>query len=147
MPAPLGNQNARKGKVLTDGLMRALAEGNWSRMRRGLDKLAEDFANGDAQARLLVFERIEGKVVARDDQDATDVKQLTMQDVVRLVMQARAIESVDATPTTIPAPSQPPTPQGDTGVKAVGVEGVVAVEAPHTTAPKNTSSSGSGSGD
>ena len=96
MPAPLGNRNAVKGRKLTEGLWRALAQDDWSRLRRGLDKIAEDFAAGDAATRQLVFERIEGKVVARDEGDQADVRTLTLQDVARLIYQARAADSTDA---------------------------------------------------
>jgi hypothetical protein len=116
MPAPLGNRNAVKGRKLTEGLWRALAQDDWSRLRRGLDKIAEDFAAGDAATRQLVFERIEGKVVARDEGDQADVRTLTLQDVARLIYQARATDSVDVSthsPSTEVPASQAPGGVGD----------------------------------
>ena len=112
MPAPLGNKNAVKGRKLTEGLWRALAQDDWSRLRRGLDKIAEDFAAGDAATRQLVFERIEGKVLARAEDDAADVRTLTLQDVARLIYQARAADAIDA-PSTEPATRQAPAGVGD----------------------------------
>jgi hypothetical protein len=121
MPAPLGNRNAVKGRKLTEGLWRALAQDDWSRLRRGLDKIAEDFAAGDAATRQLVFERIEGKVVARDEGDQADVRTLTLQDVARLIYQARAADSSDVSahlPSTDAPASQAPGGVGDIPVNS-----------------------------
>lgn len=67
--APLGNQNARKAKVWSEALKRALARYSGSSVDAGLDKLADRLvkaaAEGDQDAWHLITEkigdRLEGK--------------------------------------------------------------------------------------
>ena len=62
--APLGNNNAAKGKLWTDAIKRALARRS-DTVEGGLNDLADTFieavANGDAWAMKELGDRLEGK--------------------------------------------------------------------------------------
>lgn len=62
--APLGNNNAAKGKLWTDAIKRALARRS-DTVEGGLNDLADTFieavANGDAWAMRELGDRLEGK--------------------------------------------------------------------------------------
>lgn len=62
--APLGNNNAAKGKIWTDAIKRALARRS-DTVEGGLNDLADTFieavANGDAWAMRELGDRLEGK--------------------------------------------------------------------------------------
>lgn len=59
--APEGNNNAAKGRQVTAMLEAALNSNNKSRMRDGVEMIAEAFANGEIWAVNTVFDRLEGK--------------------------------------------------------------------------------------
>lgn len=59
--APLGNQNAAKGAQLTAMLMAALEDNDKAKLRDGIKKLADAFAEGERWAIEFVFDRKEGK--------------------------------------------------------------------------------------
>ena len=62
--APLGNDNAAKGKIWTDAIKRALAR-RGENIEGGLNNLADTFleavANGDSWAMKELGDRLEGK--------------------------------------------------------------------------------------
>lgn len=64
MGAPIGNQNAKKGKIWTDALKRAIAR-KYGSLPDGLDKLADEFidsvAAGGIHERETLGSRLEGK--------------------------------------------------------------------------------------
>lgn len=61
--APLGNQNAKKGKVVTDGIWRSLARDDFKRFNEGCEKVADAFAAGEQWAVNFVADRKDGKPV------------------------------------------------------------------------------------
>jgi hypothetical protein len=61
MGAPVGNQNAAKGKIVSDAIRKALATDDWKRLRSGAEKIADAYANGEAWAVQFVADRMEGK--------------------------------------------------------------------------------------
>ena len=85
MGAPIGNQNARKARVWTEAIKRALARYSGNSVEAGLDKLADRMvkaaAEGDQDAWHIITEkigdRLEGKpaqvVVGDSDADPLQV--------------------------------------------------------------------------
>ncbi len=66
--APIGNQNARKGRIWSEALKRALARYSGTSVDAGLDKLADKMVKaaneGDAEAYQIIEkigDRLEGK--------------------------------------------------------------------------------------
>lgn len=143
MPFEQGNRFGRNVQLVTQALTRAVLADDAKLLRKACDRALKAASDGDLQALAWIADRLDGKAIARSEQVEGDVKALTLQDVARLVYQARAHEAVDAT-ITLPAARQPPHPQGDTRVEAVGGEGVVAVGPTHTTPHENSPSSDSG---
>lgn len=107
MGAPIGNQNAKKAKVWSDALRRALARYSNSTVEAGLDKLADRMvkaaAEGDQDAWHLITEkigdRLEGKpaqaIVGGGDED--DPVKLVIQGAVKLVRPTASDALHDAT--------------------------------------------------
>jgi hypothetical protein len=85
MAAPLGNQNARKARIWSEALKRALARYSGSTVDAGLDRLADRMvraaAEGDETAFAAITEkigdRLEGKpaqvIVGDRDEDPVQV--------------------------------------------------------------------------
>ena len=61
--APVGNQNAAKGKLVSDAIRKALAMEDWKRLRAGAEKGADAYANGEPWAVQFVADRMEGRAV------------------------------------------------------------------------------------
>lgn len=83
--APEGNQNARKrNRLLTDTLKRELTQKPEDVLAIVL-KLIEDAKAGDAAARGLLFDRVDGKVpqplVGDDEHDAISLKEILIRSV------------------------------------------------------------------
>lgn len=70
--APLGNKNAAKGAQLTAMVLAALNKNDRQPLRDGVDKIAEAFAAGERWAIEFVFDRAEGKAVARQEHTTVD---------------------------------------------------------------------------
>ena len=60
--APLGNQNAKEGRIWRDTLRRALLAQDGVNLRRIADALVEKAAEGDVSAIKEIGDRIDGKV-------------------------------------------------------------------------------------
>ena len=61
MPAPVGNQNAKKAKIFEGAMRRALAVDDWKRLNDGCEKVANAFAAGEPWAAQFVADRVDGK--------------------------------------------------------------------------------------
>ncbi len=61
MAAPLGNQNAAKGKQFLEALRRALAADDWRRLKEAAEALATAAASGEPWAIEQVANRLDGK--------------------------------------------------------------------------------------
>ena len=61
MGAPVGNQNAVKGKQFYDALRRALAQNDWERLRKAAEVLADKAAAGEPWAIAELANRLDGK--------------------------------------------------------------------------------------
>ena len=70
--APLGNKNAAKGSQLTALLHAALQANDRLKMRLGVEKVADAFAEGERWAIEFVFDRFEGKAVAKQEISTVD---------------------------------------------------------------------------
>ena len=70
--APLGNKNAAKGAQLTSMLDFALNQNNKELLREGIQKVAKAFSDGERWAIEFVFDRIEGKSIARQEISGLD---------------------------------------------------------------------------
>ena len=60
--APPGNQNAKKGKIVENGIRLALAREDWKRFNEGCNAIAEAFAKGESWAVQFVADRVDGRV-------------------------------------------------------------------------------------
>ena len=70
--APVGNKNAAKGAQLTAMVLAALNKNDRQPLRDGVDKIAAAFAAGERWAIEFVFDRAEGKAVARQEHTTVD---------------------------------------------------------------------------
>ena len=70
--APIGNKNAAKGSQLSALLHAALNANDRQRMRDGVEKIADAFATGEKWAVEFVFDRFEGKAVAKQEISGPD---------------------------------------------------------------------------
>ena len=74
MAAPLGNQNAKKGKVIEDILRKICVQEDYARIRTGLNAVLESAAGGDMKAIEFVRDTFDGKpaqaVQLSGDEDA-----------------------------------------------------------------------------
>ena len=75
--APLGNNNAAKGRQVTAMLSAALEANNRQLMREGVQKIANAFAEGEVWAVNTVFDRLEGKATQRIEGTGEDGEILT----------------------------------------------------------------------
>lgn len=76
--APVGNKNAAKGAQLTAMVLAALNKNDRQPLRDGVDKIAEAFAAGERWAIEFVFDRAEGKAVARQEITGADGEALPL---------------------------------------------------------------------
>ena len=76
--APLGNNNAGKGSQLSALLHAALHSDDRLKMRQGVEKIADAFAEGERWAVEFVFDRFEGKAVARTELTGADGAELPL---------------------------------------------------------------------
>jgi len=71
--APTGNKNAAKGAQLTSMLVAAINDNDRAKLRSGVQKVADAFADGERWAIEFVFDRAEGKaaqaVTLKGDED------------------------------------------------------------------------------
>lgn len=70
--APEGNNNAGKGSQLSALLRAALNANDRLKMRQGVEKVADAFAEGERWAIEFVFDRFEGKAVAKQEISTVD---------------------------------------------------------------------------
>ena len=70
--APLGNNNAGKGSQLSALLHAALNANDRLKLRLGVEKVADAFAEGERWAIEFVFDRFEGKAVAKTELSGPD---------------------------------------------------------------------------
>jgi hypothetical protein len=70
--APLGNNNAGKGSQLSALLHAALNANDRLKLRLGVEKVADAFAEGERWAIEFVFDRFEGKAVAKQEISTID---------------------------------------------------------------------------
>ena len=70
--APEGNNNAGKGSQLSALLRAALNANDRLKMRQGVEAVADAFAEGERWAVEFVFDRFEGKAVAKQEISTVD---------------------------------------------------------------------------
>ncbi len=70
--APVGNNNSGKGSQLSALLHAALNSNDRLKMRQGVEKIADAFAEGERWAVEFVFDRFEGKAVAKQEISTID---------------------------------------------------------------------------
>ena len=56
-----GNQNAVKGKLISDAIRKALVQNDAKKLRAGVERLTDAFADGEPWAVKEVLDRMEGK--------------------------------------------------------------------------------------
>jgi len=70
--APEGNHNSAKGAMLSGLLRQALHANDRKQMRAGVQKIADAFEEGERWAVEFVFDRLEGKAVAKTEISGAD---------------------------------------------------------------------------
>jgi hypothetical protein len=111
MPFEVGNVYGRNVQLVTQTLRRAAMADDGKLLRQACDKALRAAADGDLQALAWVADRLDGKAIARSEATGSDARSLSLQDVAKLIYQARAASSEDAVasaPSTDAAESQPP---------------------------------------
>jgi len=81
--APIGNQNAAKGKLITDRIRKACIQEDFKRVDQGIDKLLDAYAAGEPWAVEQILNRFEGKPAQSVELDAeirTQLVQATTED-------------------------------------------------------------------
>ena len=76
--APTGNNNAGKGSQLTAMLRACLEADGRQKMREGVEAIGQKFAEGERWAVEFVFDRLEGKAIARTEITGADGSALPM---------------------------------------------------------------------
>jgi hypothetical protein len=61
MAAPMGNTNAKKGKIFFDALRKAMAEDDHLRLRKAANRLLDLAAEGEQWAMKELADRLDGK--------------------------------------------------------------------------------------
>lgn len=89
--APLGNKNAAKGSQLTALLHAALQANDRLKMRLGVEKVADAFAEGERWAIEFVFDRFEGKAVAKQEISGPDGSDLKLSIPLEFVDASRTV--------------------------------------------------------
>lgn len=113
--APFGNQNARKGKIVEDGIRKALAREDWKRFNQGCDAVAEAWAKGEPWAVQFVADRVDGRVSQPVELgvDPTGVEALSVFNQFMALAIGRTqtppIEALDAGGLVLPAEVRPQT--------------------------------------
>ena len=67
MAAPLGNQNAAKGKIWINALNRAIAQDDGVRLRAAAEKLLDLASEGNVPALKELGDRLDGKATQQID--------------------------------------------------------------------------------
>ena len=103
MPFEVGNQLRARQMAVESTLRRVIAQDKADRLRRAVERLFDDAADGETwqqrhAALAWIADRTDGKAISRSESTDGDVRTLTLQDVARLIYQARASDSVDASP-------------------------------------------------
>jgi len=62
--APIGNQNAKKGKLFTEALRKVLIQNDHLKLRQVTEKLVDAAIEGEPWAVKEVIDRMDGKAVA-----------------------------------------------------------------------------------
>lgn len=70
--APEGNHNSAKGAMLSGLLRQALNANDRKQMKAGVQKIADAFEEGERWAVEFVFDRLEGKAVAKTEVSGVD---------------------------------------------------------------------------
>ena len=83
--APEGNNNAGKGSQLSALLRAELNADDRKKMRAGVTKVADAFAEGERWAIEFVFDRFEGKAVSKQEISGADGSPIPFSVGVRLV--------------------------------------------------------------
>lgn len=84
MGAPIGNQNAREGRIWRDTLRRALLAEDGKNLRKIADALVAKAADGDVAAIKEIGDRVDGKAVQSVELTGADGGPVKV-DEVRLV--------------------------------------------------------------
>ncbi len=70
--APEGNHNSAKGAMLSGLLRQALNADDRRQMKAGVQKIADAFEEGERWAVEFVFDRLEGKAIAKTEISGAD---------------------------------------------------------------------------
>jgi len=75
--APLGSQNAKKGKLFYDQLRKVLVQEDALRLRKIAEKLVEAAEEGEAWAVKEIMDRVDGKAIQATEITGADGEPLT----------------------------------------------------------------------
>lgn len=83
----------RKAKRITEALDRAILQEDGKRIREGVDKLLDAFADGEPWAIQMVWDRHEGKPTQSTDLSIvkTEIKSFTINELARIIDDQRSI--------------------------------------------------------
>ena len=110
-----GSEAAAAARRVQRALERALAQDDWSRLHRGMDKLANSFADGAPWALEMVMSRLAGKPTQRIETANAEARELDLAAVMQIIIEHRKlgaddVQAIDST--AVPAPAGDPDPAG-----------------------------------
>lgn len=95
MSAPVGNKYAIKNRLLEQTLRRVVLQDDGKRLRQACEAVLTKAAKGDLAAYSLLADRLDGRVRADDSGNGDDVKSISLDQLMRAILQARAADAVD----------------------------------------------------
>lgn len=91
MGAPLGNKNASKeNRIFGDELRKAIAQDERKRIRAGIERLLDRFAEGDLQAIKELADRTDGKPAQGVTVSGDEDNPLRVSSIVRRIVEPSA---------------------------------------------------------
>jgi len=110
--APLGSQNRAGGAAINQVLLEEARRDRWDLVRKGVRQQLLKAAKGDLTSLAWCYDRIAGRAVAQVEVNSSEAREIDLETIMRLVMQARSASADDAQLIENSAESQPdpPTP-------------------------------------
>ena len=84
--APLGNNNAKKGKLFYEQLRKALIQEDRKRLVNIAEKLVKAAENGDAWAIKEVIDRVDGKAIQATEISGADGADISALQTINIVL-------------------------------------------------------------
>lgn len=88
MGAPVGNQNAKKGKMVADALRKAAVQEDYARLAQGIEQVWNAFAAGEQWAVGFVRDTFDGKPAQSMTVANEEGESFRVESIVRKIVRA-----------------------------------------------------------